>query len=271
MSQRWYQTSQFARKAAVSQRTLRYYDRVGLLSPSCHSEAGHRLYSDADLPRLQQILALKFLGFSLEEIKQCLRSGPTGLRESLFLQKAMMRERRMQLDIAIQALEETEKLLTVNAQNWDAIVGVIQVIQMTQSNDWQKKYFSNEQLAQMEELSKQSYSEEQRQQLAERGKNWTEEDQRRASQQWSEVLSELKRLVAGGQDPASPAAQAFAARWLALINQFTQGDTGITKGLQNMYGKLKEMPAEQRPIPYPYTAEEEAFLGKVLEVYKQGQ
>ncbi len=271
MSQKWYQTSQFARKAAVSQRTLRYYDRVGLLSPSSHSAAGHRLYSDADLPRLQQILALKFLGFSLEEIKHCLHVGPTGLRESLFLQKAMMRERRMQLDTVIQALEETEKLLAVNAQNWDAIIRVIQVIQMTQSNDWQKKYFSDEQLARMEELSKQSYSEEQRQQLAERGKNWTEEDQRRASQQWSEVLSELKRLVAGGQDPASSNAQAFAARWLALIGQFTQSDAGITKGLQNMYGKLKEMPAEQRPIPYPYTAEEEAFLGKALEVYKQGQ
>lgn len=271
MGHRLYQTGQFARKAAVSERTLRYYDRIGLLSPSCHSTAGHRLYSDADLLRLQQILALKFLGFSLTEIKHHLRTGPTGLRESLLVQKAMMRERRQQLDTVIQALEETEKLLCTNAHDWDAIVGVIQVIQMTQSNDWHKKYFSNEQLAQMEELSKQSYTEEQRQWLAERGKNWTEEDQRKASQQWSEVLSELKRLVASAEAPESPAAQTFVARWMALINQFTQGDPGITKGLQNLYGKLKEMPAQQRPIPYPYTAEEEAFLSEAIKIYRQEQ
>src|SRR5579875_867407 len=255
MSQRLYQTGQFARKAAVSERTLRYYDRIGLLSPSYHSAAGHRLYSDADLLRLQQILALKFLGFSLTEIKHHLRRGPTGLRESLLVQKAMMRERRQQLDTVIQALAETEKLLCTNAHDWDAIVGVIQVIQMTQSNDWHKKYFSNEQLAQMEELSKQSYTEEQRQ----------------ASQQWSEVLSELKRLVASAEAPESPAAQTFVARWMALINQFTQGDPGITKGLQNLYGKLKEMPAEQRPVPYPYTVEEEAFLSEAIKIYQQEQ
>jgi DNA-binding transcriptional MerR regulator len=49
MGHRLYQTGQFARKAAVSERTLRYYDRIGLLSPSCHSAAGHRLYSPAYL------------------------------------------------------------------------------------------------------------------------------------------------------------------------------------------------------------------------------
>src|SRR5690349_21847479 len=61
-----YTTSQFAQKAAVTARTLRFYDKVGLLSPSEYTEAGHRLYSDEDLWSLQQILALKFLGFSLE-------------------------------------------------------------------------------------------------------------------------------------------------------------------------------------------------------------
>ena len=69
MGRRFYHTGQFARKVAVSVRTLRYYDRVGLLRPAQHTEAGYRLYTDADLVRLQQILALKFLGFSLEEIK----------------------------------------------------------------------------------------------------------------------------------------------------------------------------------------------------------
>ncbi len=69
MDQGFYHTSQFAEKASVSVRTLRYYDSVGLLCPAEYTEAGYRLYTDSDLSRLQQILALKFLGFSLEEIQ----------------------------------------------------------------------------------------------------------------------------------------------------------------------------------------------------------
>ena len=87
-------------------RTVRFYDRVGLLQPSAHTEAGYRLYTEADFFRLQQILALKFLGFSLEEIKYCLQVGPTTLKASLALQKAMMQEKRRQLDDVIQAIAE---------------------------------------------------------------------------------------------------------------------------------------------------------------------
>ncbi len=107
-------------------RTLRYYDKVGLLQPSSYTEAGFRLYADADFPRLQQILALKFLGFSLAEIRQYLTFEPTALRESLARQKAMMQERRMQLNTVIQALDETEKMLQANHNgDWQPIVRVI--------------------------------------------------------------------------------------------------------------------------------------------------
>ena len=82
-------------------RTLRFYDKVGLLSPSGHTEAGHRLYSDEDLWSLQQILALKFLGFSLEEIKVCLQTYPERLQKTLAMQKAMMRDKRSQMDRVI--------------------------------------------------------------------------------------------------------------------------------------------------------------------------
>lgn len=65
LDQHFYFISEFAQKASVSVRTLRFYDKVGLLSPTSYTEAGYRLYTDTDFLRLQQILALKFLGFSL--------------------------------------------------------------------------------------------------------------------------------------------------------------------------------------------------------------
>jgi DNA-binding transcriptional MerR regulator len=267
-----YHTSQFAEKAAVSVRTLRYYDKVGLLSPSRYTEAGFRLYTDEDFPRLQQILALKFLGFSLAEIQQCLRFEPTFLRESLARQKAMMQEKRWQLDTVIQALDATENALRANHNgDWEPIIRVIQVMQMTQTNDWRKKYFTEEQLSQMEELSKKSYSEEDRQKIAEWGKNWSEADQQVATQQWDAVIAELKRLAAEGADPASPEAQALAAQWWSLIQQFTHGDPGVTQGLKNMYRNLDEMPEQERPFPMPYTEQEEAYMQKLINVYQQKQ
>ena len=59
-----------AKKMGVTVRTLQYYDKEGLLSPSAESEGGRRLYTDKDLVTLHQIMSLKSLGFSLDDIKQ---------------------------------------------------------------------------------------------------------------------------------------------------------------------------------------------------------
>ena len=257
--------------AAVSVRTLRFYDKVGLLSPSSYTEAGYRLYTDSDFLRLQQILALKFLGFSLEEIRRCLQVGPTVLRESLALQRAMMQEKREQLNAIIAAIDETQTLLQTQQPEWESIVRVIRVMQMSQTNDWRRKYFSDEQLLQMEELSKQSYTEEQRAKLAEWGKNWSEEDQHVATQQWNALTTELQRLTAAGSDPTGSEAQTLAAQWMKQINGFTHGDPGIQEGLKNLYRNLGKMPAEERPYAMSYSKEEVAFLGKMLEAYQESQ
>ncbi|MDN4075157.1 MerR family transcriptional regulator [Fictibacillus terranigra] len=67
-----YKIGELAAVAGLTVRTLRYYDQIDLLSPSAHSGSGHRLYDKNDFFRLQQILALKELEVSLEEIKSIL-------------------------------------------------------------------------------------------------------------------------------------------------------------------------------------------------------
>lgn len=64
-----YTVGEFAEKMKVSVRTLQYYDKQGLLKQTSHSEGGRRLYSSHDAIILQQILSLKYIGLSLEEIK----------------------------------------------------------------------------------------------------------------------------------------------------------------------------------------------------------
>src|SRR5438876_6182886 len=109
LDSRFYHTAQFAEIASVSVRTLRYYDKMGLLSPSHYTESGYRLYTNEDLLNLQNILALKFLVFSLEEIRTLLRTGPQRLEEVLEKQKAMMKEKRIHITTIIQAIEKKER------------------------------------------------------------------------------------------------------------------------------------------------------------------
>jgi DNA-binding transcriptional MerR regulator len=273
VDQRFYRSGQFARKAAVSIRTLRYYDQEGLLAPSQVSEAGYRLYTDEDLVNLQQILALKFLGFSLDEIKGLLRAHPRSLRDVLTQQKAMMEAKRSQLDGIIQAIGETEKLLQTGQCDWEALVHVIQVIQMEQNHDWVKKYLTPEQIEQMQHLSAQAYSEEAQARLRARAQvsTWTEADQEQANAQWGAIYADMARLAAANADPAGAEAQALAARHSALVAAFTGGDPEIGVGLQRWWQAHDVLPPAQQPVSPPVNGAAQAWMHQALTIYRQGK
>jgi DNA-binding transcriptional MerR regulator len=276
LDQRFYHSSQFAQKASVTVRTLRYYDKVGLLSPSQYSDSGYRLYTNEDLLSLQSILALKFLGFSLEEIRALLRTGPKRLEEVLAQQKAMMEEKRAQIATIIAAIEETERLLQTERCNWESIAHVIQVIQMGQQNEhWSAKYFTPEQQKTMEELVKKSYTEEARQKLATLHPNeWTEEDQKRVDEQYRFVKQELGRLVAVGADPASAEAQNVARIKYELGFAFTQGDPDVEASVGKVWEGFHALPDDQKPFDmslYTYTEKEQELLNNALAIYREQQ
>ena len=75
---------QIAEVAGVTVRTLHHYDALGLLTPDARSEAGYRLYEDADCERLQEILFYRELGFGLEEINAILREVTPKLIQKLW-------------------------------------------------------------------------------------------------------------------------------------------------------------------------------------------
>src|SRR3954464_10191736 len=91
---------ELARRTGLTTRTLHHYDEIGLLKPSLHTEAGHRLYAAADVARLQQVLSLRQFGFSLEEGPACpdradfsplevIRRHVARLREQIELQRGL--------------------------------------------------------------------------------------------------------------------------------------------------------------------------------------
>ncbi|MDR6551730.1 MerR family transcriptional regulator [Paenibacillus qinlingensis] len=91
MKQLW-KVGELAKLTGLTIRTLRFYDQISLFSPSAHSDSGHRLYSEADLSRLQQILSLKELGLSLDEVKSVLTGEHFSPLEIVSLQMARLKE-----------------------------------------------------------------------------------------------------------------------------------------------------------------------------------
>jgi DNA-binding transcriptional MerR regulator len=110
-----YTVSQVARLARLSVRALHHYHEIGLLVPSARTEAGYRLYGEADLERLQQILFFRELAFPLEEIRRLLDDPGFDRRAALLMQRTLLEERASQarallaaVDRALEALEGGE-------------------------------------------------------------------------------------------------------------------------------------------------------------------
>ncbi len=103
-----YTAGELAKIAGVSSRTIRYYDEKGILKPCGYSGGEYRLYDEKAVITLQQILMLKYVGFSLDEIKDCiLQEEIFSLKERLERQKTLMLQKRMQMDKILYVLEES--------------------------------------------------------------------------------------------------------------------------------------------------------------------
>ena len=112
---KFYKTGEFAKMANLSIRTIRYYDNIGLLKPSRIANNGYRLYDDHDFMKLQKILSLKYLGFSLEDIfSMTATDSYISLKESLKLQTKMIDQKIQQFNHMKSSLEETICLLDQN-------------------------------------------------------------------------------------------------------------------------------------------------------------
>ncbi len=128
MAENYYTSGEFAKKANVTLRTIRYYDKQNILTPSFRSEGGVRHYTDADFVKLQQILLLKYLGFSLQDIREMTIAGadPTRLEGNLKIQKKLLQERISQMQLMMNAIDDaTEELDKDHEINWDQMMHLI--------------------------------------------------------------------------------------------------------------------------------------------------
>ena len=138
-----------AKKVGTTVRTLQYYDKEGLLSPSAESEGGRRLYTDKDLVILHQILSLKSLGFSLDDIKRRLipLETPSDVAAALTEQADSIREKIEQLTASLTAIEQLKaEVLQMQTVNFKAYADIIVNLQMKNGSYYLIKRFDDDTL-----------------------------------------------------------------------------------------------------------------------------
>ena len=129
-------SGEIAKAAGVSQKAVRLYDEKGLLKPADYSEGNYRLYDEASLQILEKIVALKQIGFSLEEIRDNLVAGDAvDIEEALRIQLKNMEDKRYQIQKVIDAINRTLDRKDVKKLDWDDVALMVQNISLDQKAD----------------------------------------------------------------------------------------------------------------------------------------
>jgi DNA-binding transcriptional MerR regulator len=145
----WY-AKELSQLTQVSVRTLHHYDKIDLLKPSLRLANGYRVYSEKDLLKLQQIIALKFFGFELSQVKLLLTK-QDNVVANFAMQSKFLQDKASALQAASLILKRvTEDCSHNKSIPWEDIIQLIEVYHMTQQleHSWVKEIFNAEELKQ---------------------------------------------------------------------------------------------------------------------------
>lgn len=200
--------------AGVSIRTLQYYDKIGLLHPTGYTDAGYRLYDDADLECLQHILLFRELEFPLKDIKAIINS-PDFDRGK--------------------ALEQQIELLKLKKEHIENLMNFALGIKMLGVKHMDFKAFDRSKLDEYSRQAKELYGNTpEYKELEEKQKNRTEEEDKLLADRFMLFFKEAGEMK--DTDPASPEARDLVKRIQDYIteNLYTCSDR-ILRGLGKMY------------------------------------
>ena len=207
-----------AKKMGVTVRTLQYYDKEGLLSPSAESEGGRRLYTDKDLITLHQILSLKSLGFSLVDIKERLTSleTPADVANALTEQADDIRRKIEQLQASLSAIEQLKaEVLQMQTVNFKKYADIIVNLQMKNEFYPLIKHFDDDTLDHIRsQFDKES------------GLDFMD--------RFNRLSDEIVQLQKENVPPESEKSQKVIKEYWGLIVEFTNGDVSMLPKLMEV-------------------------------------
>ncbi|WP_102026222.1 MerR family transcriptional regulator [Salirhabdus sp. Marseille-P4669] len=241
-----YTIGQLSKKTGVTVRTLDYYDEIELVKPLSKTSGGHRLYDDEDVMRLERVLALKYIGFSLEQIKTILHSSTPTWQQSIQEQLQLVKQEQIRLKKLENALLRVSSAIELEGEvNWSILFGIIQLFQRGPGDEFQsyKEYLNDDELQKMMEMDAQM----------------TEEDMKN----WVQVIREIRQNL--DADPSSELAQQLVERWANQADSIFGHDEELLGDMWHALKNLKEGMAF-----YPLDKEIIDFIERVY-MAKEGQ
>lgn len=232
-----------SRLAGVSIRTLQYYDKIGLLHPSEYTGAGYRLYDDADLERLQQILLFRELEFSLKDIRKILES-PDFDRSK--------------------ALEQQIELLKLKKEHLDNLINYATGIKLLGVKYMDFSAFDRSKLDEYAAQAKTSWGNSPAwREFEEKSKGRTKEDEKLLSERCMLIFRQFGEMK--DTDPASCEAQALVVR---LQEFLTENFYNCTKELLRGLGKMYSSGGDFTRSIDDYAGEGTAvFVNRAIQIY----
>lgn len=198
----WY-TKQLSELVNVSVRTLHYYDKIDLLKPSIRTASNYRMYSERDLSKLQQIIALKFFGFELSQIKQLISDENNALKH-FHIQVELLRKKSKRLMEASEILQRiSEDCCDEQPIPWQKTTQLIEVFQMSEQleHSWVKEIFN--------ETEMKEYAEFEADLKANR-------DKQQFEAKWQALVAELNQHV--DTDPRSEKGIELGEKFMTWVN-----------------------------------------------------
>ena len=229
----------------VSIRTLHYYDQLGLLPAAGHTDSGYRLYDDAALERLQQILLFRELEFPLKDIQRILTNSAFDRRK---------------------ALAQQIELLTLKKQHLESLISLAQKTLTTGGTYMDFTAFDTQKIQEYTRQAKQQWG------ATSAYKEFEQKTAHQTAQEAANMGSRLMEILAvfGGMQHKSPAAPAVQTQVKALQAFITEHYYTCTKEifaqLGQMYGAGGAFTENINAVGGPGTAE---LAAKAIEVYCQ--
>jgi DNA-binding transcriptional MerR regulator len=240
-----YPIGEFAKKTGQTIRTLHYYDEIGILKPSCVSSSGRRFYSEDEIITLQKIVALKFLGFSLEEIKNFMQEEKWDLKESLAFQKKLLLQKREHIDRVIKAVTHAQHLIeereTVDPNMFCMLINSIQM--ENKHKEWLKQFMPDETVEKIFDIS--------------------EEKQLEYGKKLIEIFEKLKECY--GKDPSDNNVQSLIEKLFSIAKEVAKETFG--EDLSRFHWKGDELAEEPMLFLSPFSKEEEEWVAKAVEIF----
>lgn len=202
---KWY-VKDLSKLTGVSVQTLHHYDRIDLLKPSIRLANGYRVYSEKDLLKLQQIIALKFFGFALSRIKTLLSGNASALEHFSAQAKFLAQKANMLLDTSKVLINMISEVKDNKSIPWETIIKLIEVYRMTEQleHSWVKEIFTPEELKQYAAFE------------AEMKANATAEQKAAFEKNWYNLVDELKNNLQ--HNPRSEIGMKLGEKCMLLIN-----------------------------------------------------